>query len=390
MNAREASRRSAHRPTLRVAMLPMLPSLNAATRAFCERPLHYLAAFGISGRLFEPSGNRTYRWLQRPGSRLRLPLAAAYWYTVALPRRLGQLVRVLGYDVVFIQRSLLRSSSPPILEAALWLLAGRLLGRRIVYHCDDALHTVARPGFYRARFRMADWVMTGSGEVAGFAATVNPRVWRFDAPLEIDRYPVKRHHATRPVTIGWVGNYAEEYLTPVLDALACVCQRLPARVKVISGQPFEARELGDRLTWEPWSLERRFSLFADLDIGIMPLADTPYNRGKEAYKLKEYMAAGLPVICSPVGHNLQVMEHGRVGYFARTRQEWVDHLVRLIEDPELRARLGGAGRALAEERYAFPLQARRLAAFLWAVGGDQDRQEARAVGAGGVRDLSEP
>jgi glycosyltransferase involved in cell wall biosynthesis len=360
-------------------MVAMLPSVNAATRAFCQRPLHYLAAFGISGRVFTPSGNRAYQLLQRPGGRWRRPLAAVYWYCVALPRRLGQLISVLGYDVIFIQRSLLRSSSPPILEAVLWLLAGRVLGRRIVYHCDDALHTVSRPGWYRARFRMAHWVMTGSSEVADFATAVNPRVWRFDAPLETDRYPVKGHRPTSQVVIGWVGSYAEEYLTPVLGALAHVCRQAPARVKVVSGQRFEAAELGDRLTWEPWSLERRFSLFADFDIGIMPLTDTPYNRGKEAYKLKEYMAAGLPVVCSPVGHNSQVIEDGVTGYFARSEQEWIAHLVRLAEDPGLRATLGGAGRRLAEERYAFPARARRLAQFLLTVAAE--RRRLRLIGA---------
>jgi glycosyltransferase involved in cell wall biosynthesis len=354
---------------LRVAMLPMLPRLNAATRAFCERPLHYLGAHGISGRLFEPSSNRLYRWLQHPQTRWRRPLAALYWYGLVLPQRLGQLVQVLGYDIIFIQRGLLRHRSPPVLEAVLWFLAGRLLGRLIVFHCDDALHAVVRPNWYRARCRMADWVVTGSDEVASFARTVNPNVWRFGAPIEVDRYPVKRHHATAPVTIGWVGNHAEECLMPVVAALARVCQQRRARVKVISDRPFEPPQLGDQVVWEPWSLDRRFSLFAELDIGIMPLMDTPYDRGKEAYKLKEYMAAGIPVVCSPVGQNREVVEHATVGYFARTEQEWVEHLVRLIDDADLRASLGSEGRRLAEARYAFPLQARRLAAFLWAIAG---------------------
>jgi glycosyltransferase involved in cell wall biosynthesis len=351
--------------TLRVAMLPMLPTVNAATRAFCERPLHYLADHGIVGRLFEPSSNRLYRWLNRPRSRFRRPLAAIYWYGMVLPRRLIQLPQVLSYDIIFIQRGLLRHRSLPVLEAVLWLLGGRLLGRRIVYHCDDALHEVVQPGRYRVRFRLADWVVTGNREVAEFAHTVNSKVWRFDAALEVDRYPTKRHPDADPVVVGWVGHGAEKYLRPVLGALRHVCRERPVWIKVVSDRRLEAPELGDRLIWEPWSLERRFALFADFDIGIMPLADTPYDRGKEAYKLKEYMATGLPVVCSPVGHNLEVVEHGTVGFFAGTEQEWVDYLIRLADDPDLRARLGVAGRRIVEQRYSFPARARDMAEFLW-------------------------
>jgi glycosyltransferase involved in cell wall biosynthesis len=360
-------RSAAQADVLRVAMLPILPTVNAATRAFCERPLQYLAEYGISGTLFEPSSNRTYRLFQRAGSRWRKPLAVGYWYGLVVPRRLAQLVRVLAYDVAFIQRGLLRHRSPPILESLLWLMAGRLLGRCIIYHCDDALHTVATPTWYRARFRMANWVITGNDEVATFARSVNRNVWQFEAPLEVDRYPVKQHHSKRPTTIGWVGNNAEEYLSPLIGALHHVCRRRTALVKVVSDRRFEAPELGDQLVWEPWDLEHRFSLFADFDIGIMPLADTAYDRGKEAYKLKEYMAAGLPVVCSPIGRNCEVVQDGRVGYFAHTEQDWIDCLLRLIDDAELRAQLGTVGRKHAEERYAFPLQAERLSAFLWAI-----------------------
>ena len=139
------------------------------------------------------------------------------------------------------------------------------------------------------------------------------------------------------------------------------------RVKVVSGRPFRLPELGERSVWEPWSPGRRFAVFGDLDIGIMPLADEPYQRGKEAFKLKEYMAAGVPVVCSPVGHNRQVVQHGVVGFFAHSEHEWVRHLERLIDEPELRARHGRAGRQVAETTFDYPGHARRFGEFLWAV-----------------------
>jgi len=367
MNGRSGSRPTARTP--RVAMIPLLPSMNAATRTFCCTPLEYLAEHGITGAVLPPSGNGVYQWLQRPESRFRVLFAALYWYGLVAPRRLLHIARALRYDVIFVQRGMLRYASAPVLEALLWLSAGKLLGRKIVYHCDDALHTVANPRYYRARCRMADWVVTGSDEVASFARSVNPRVWRFSAPLEVRRYPVKRHGSDgeRALVIGWVGTLANNSLPMVTGALERVCRERPVRVKVVSDRPFHAAGFGQRLEWEPWSVDRRFSVFEDLDIGIMPLADGPYERGKEAFKLKEYMAAGLPVVCSPVGQNRSVVEHGVVGFFARSERDWVRCLERLIDDPALRAKLGQAGREIAEATFDFPRQARRLGAFLCAI-----------------------
>jgi glycosyltransferase involved in cell wall biosynthesis len=362
---RRGSRPANGAQTLRVAMIPMLPEHNAATRAFCQTPLEQLAARGVTGRVFAPSSDRVYRLLNRPHSRARVLLSGLYWYGLVLPRRIVQVALAARFDVVFIQRGMLRYASMPVLEALVWLVAGKLAGKTILYHCDDALHTVASPRYYRARFRMADWVITGSDEVAAFAASVNPRVWRFSAPIDVRRYPVRRH---RPgaCTIGWVGTLPGDSLRLVTEALAAVCRRRDVRVKVVSAQPFRSDHLGGDLVWEQWSPGRRFAVFADIDIGIMPLADEPYQRGKEGLKLKEYMAAGLPVVCSPVGMNCQIVAHGVVGYFARSEQEWVQYLERLVDDPELRTRLGRAGRRLAEATFDQDEQMRRLGGFLHA------------------------
>ena len=347
-------------------MIPMLPGDNAATRTFCHGPLEHLASNGVTGRVFAPSSDRAYRLLNRTNSRARLLLAAVYWYGLVLPRRILHLASALRFDIIFVQRGMLRYASPPVFEALLWLVAGKLARRTILYHCDDALHTVANPRYYRARFRMADWVITGSEEVATFANSVNPRVWRYSAPIEVPRYPVKQHRG-RAKTIGWVGTLPNDSLPLVSGALAKVCQERDVCVKVVSAQPFRMPELGERSLWEPWSPGSRFSVFGDLDIGIMPLADEPYQRGKEGFKLKEYMAAGLPVVCSPVGHNRQIVEHGVAGYFAQSEHEWVRQLERLIDDPELRAQLGRAGRHIAETMFDHPRHMRRLCRFLQAV-----------------------
>jgi glycosyltransferase involved in cell wall biosynthesis len=362
--------RGASRPgagTLRIAMFPMLPTINAATRAFCERPLLYLAPHGITGRIFSPAPNRAFEWLLRPGKPLRIVRAAIYWYLLVFPRRLVQICRAMTYDVVFIQRSMFRMKSRPILERLTSLVIGKLLHKSIVYHCDDALYTVADARRFRSRFQLADCVLTGNAEIAKFATTVNPNVVHYDGAIEVSRYPVKKHVQEQPIVMGWVGHRGNTVLKSVLPVLKRVCEAENAILKVVSDVPLKANDLDGRLIFERWTLDREFELFAEFDIGIMPLEDTPYNRGKEAYKIKEYMAAGLPVVCSPVGHNVTVMEEGVTGFFARNEEEWIKHLTRLIREPDLRAEIGAAGRRLVEERYASSVQADRFAGLLKAL-----------------------
>ncbi len=343
---------------LRVAFMPMLPQENAATRAFCARPLPYLSEHGIDGDLLLPSGNRAYRvLLGRPGVLGKLA-GAAYWYGIVLPRRLVQILRAGAYDVVFVQRSLFRQASPPVLEALV-----RLTGRRLVVHCDDAAYAVARPLWTRLRFRLAHLVLTGNDAVAAYARNAGAEVAILPGALEPTRYRVREHEQRRPVVIGWAGHYPE-LLRPIVPALAHVCRDGAAIVHVVGDRPFSAPLLGDALRFERWSLEREHALFNDFDIGIMPLPDDEFSRGKEAFKLKEYMAAGLPVVASPVGHNVHVVEHGVTGFLADDVESWREYLTLLVELVELRAELGAAGRRVVEARYSLPLVARELGAQL--------------------------
>jgi len=350
-----------------VAFFGLMPADNAATRIFCVRPLPRLCEQGIEGESFPPSSPAVFHRLRSPRRRLRPLLAALYWYAIVLPARLTQLPRALACNVIFVQRGLLRYRSRPVLEAALWLIGRRLLGRRLVYHLDDALYAVAPSERIAQRCRHADVVLTGNADIAAFARAAGGRVKRLDGWVETSRYRPKRHHDRRPVVIGYTGTFPEHHMAPIAAALREVCGDGRARVRVVSRDPFEVPELEGLLEWERWVPEREFSLFEDFDIGVMPLEDSEYNRAKEAYKIKEYMAAGLPVVCSPVGHNLAVVDDEVDGLHAATDRDWVRQLSRLVEDVELRASLGAAGRRTVEQRYEAGRQTQRLGELLWEV-----------------------
>jgi glycosyltransferase involved in cell wall biosynthesis len=162
------------------------------------------------------------------------------------------------------------------------------------------------------------------------------------------------------VRLGWVGHadnlvYLRD-LEPVFRSLAREFPELTLRV--VSSQPY--RESALPVENVTWSLDQESACFGGFDVGLMPLSDDPWSRGKCAYKALEYMAAGLPAVCSPVGMTREVVRDGETGFLAGDPAAWEDALRRLIRDPALRARMGEAGRAAVGECYSLPLMADRL------------------------------
>lgn len=340
---------------LRVAFFAMFPEDNMATWTFCRWPVEHSGELGIHGRMCPPSSPDLHLRMNADELPLRKLRMLIYWYLIVLPRRIGQLLLTRRYDVALVQRGLLHPKSKPMLER---LLAR--FGPPIAYHLDDALW-VLKPRAYRRRIKLSRRVITGSGTVASYARDLGAQVSIVEYPVEVGRYPVRTHDDAESVAIGWVGARSQDYLLPVLPAVLDVCRETGARLKVVGGQSRpRLGAIDEFMDWEPWDPERKFLLLAGIDIGILPLQDTELHRGKEPFKLKEYMACGVPVVASPVGHVPKVMTEGQEGFFATDQAQWTERLLELAAQPQLRTRMGGRGRALIERSYGFDSQMAKL------------------------------
>jgi glycosyltransferase involved in cell wall biosynthesis len=339
------------RRTVKVAFFPMHPVDDRASGTFCALPAARSADRGVVGKVFAPSSPELYEALYRRKSRGWRIRAGIYWYLIVLPRRMVQLLRARKYDVIFVQRSMFRWRSPPVTE---WL-ARRLTGLPLAYHLDDGIWLAARQRWSEARCRLSTTVVTGNEVIAAFAEGVGTPVSPIEYAVDAAAYPVKRHEQRSPVAIGYTGIAPEEHLGPIAEPLRAVCEATGARLKVVGGlQRPDLGSLDPHLDWRRWDPADEYSWAADFDIGVMPLSDTELHRTKEPLKIKEYMAAGLPIVLSPVGHNRRVVTDGREGFFATSSDEWRDRLERLVNDPQLRVELGANGRSLVLERYDLP------------------------------------
>jgi glycosyltransferase involved in cell wall biosynthesis len=253
---------------------------------------------------------------------------------------------------------------------------GPLRGRGpLIYDFDDAVMFQARrparvhPGRARRFARTvngAGLVLAGSPVLADHAREAGARrVEVVPTGLDTARYPPKEAYATANAPrLVWIGSRSTlKQLARLRPALEAVGRAVPgARLRVVADAPLAV----DGLEVEnvPWSREAEGRLLAECDVGIAPLPDTPYTRGKCGFKVVQYMAAGLPVVASPVGVQADYVRPEESGLHADGEAEWVEAIRRLAGDAVLRERMGRAGRARAEAAFDFRVLAPRVEALV--------------------------
>ena len=183
--------------------------------------------------------------------------------------------------------------------------------------------------------------------------------------IDLKRYPIPIFDQLAVNTIPCVGWIGQRSTAPFLSQLATVFQKLiterSARFVAIG---IDADSFGLPMSSVPWTENTEVASICNLDIGIMPLVDEPFARGKCGYKLIQYMACGLPVVASPVGVNCQIVEHGVNGFLADTPDDWLSALRALATDPDMRKRMGQAGRRKVEQEYCLQVTGYKLAELL--------------------------
>jgi glycosyltransferase involved in cell wall biosynthesis len=168
----------------------------------------------------------------------------------------------------------------------------------------------------------------------------------------------------RELVVGWIGSPTTfPYLEQLAGVLREVAARRPFTLKV-SGAGQAVRFPGLRVVDVPWSLANEVDLFNTCDVGVYPLTDDDWARGKCGFKAIQFMACGVPVVAAAVGVNREIVADGQNGFLAASPAEWVEKIERLLSDAALRTRFAAAGRRTIEESYSIKVTASQLAAVL--------------------------
>jgi glycosyltransferase involved in cell wall biosynthesis len=287
-----------------------------------------------------------------------------FWGVSNLSERAVDTARSFGYDLAFFQRELFST----------FVTWEHLAKRPRVFDVDDAVWVHRRGDFARRLARLCDHVICGNCFLAEEFSRWNPNISILPTPVDVHRFcPRGTQNDAEQLIIGWMGlssNLVSLY--QIEKALGELLRRYPATtLRIVSGEAPQFRSLpGDQVEYIRWTPENEARTMQEMTIGIMPLEDTVSSRGKCSYKMLLYMACGIPVVVSPVGMNVEVLEKGEVGFGASTECEWVEHLDTLLRDPALRLRMGEAGRKVVMENYSVEVLAPQLARTLRSVSGD--------------------
>jgi hypothetical protein len=256
--------------------------------------------------------------------------------------------RAVGFDGVFLHKKKLNFFD------ALWL---RHYAQKIIYDFDDAVmysdNTPEKPCRKRLKsfqrtVKLADMVIAGNSYLAEHAKRLNPNVEILPTGLDTNMYKVNAGLKNDgKICFVWIGSKSTlRYLAeikPVLEEIGSRFHNLILRI--ISNEFLDLQNMP--VEKRRWSEQTQVIDLVTSDIGLAPLPDNRFTRGKCGFKILQYAAAELPVVASPVGVNAQYVRHGITGLFATNAQEWVDRISRLIEDPQLRKKMGQEGKAHA-------------------------------------------
>ena len=273
------------------------------------------------------------------------------------------------YDAILIQKALFSFPVPRLL---------RRYRHKIFFDFDDAIFTLENPGaswINRLRTRRrasglpamlqcAHHAIVENAYTAGFATRFCPAVSQITGPIDTARYVPAAKSQKKKAVLGWIGSQTTtRYLDLIRCPLTILARRYPhLELHLIGAGDFDIDAVP--VTRTSWALETEVGLMQTFDIGLMPLPDDPFTRGKGGYKLLQYMAVGLPVVASPVEINREIVAHGETGFLAETDAEWIAFLGKLIDDKALCNRMGMAGRARVVAHYALEKSSEQLLGLL--------------------------
>ncbi len=349
---------------MNILLLSRYGNLGASSRIRFYQYLPYLREQGVEVMVAPLLSDNYLRDLYA-GKRLgAVSVLAAY------TRRIRTLMRRRRFDLLWIEYELF-----PWLPSWLESLALPKPTRYLVDY-DDAifhrygLHTnplVRRMLGHKIDdlMRRASMVVVGNEYLRDHAIAAGAeQVEMLPTVVDAARYQPKYSTRHDAVTIGWIGSPStRRYLQIVLGAISRLQQMgKPIRLIVVGGDLPVSDNLP--IVNMEWSEAGEVGMIQSFDVGIMPLLDSPWERGKCGYKLIQYMACGKPVVASPVGVNRKIVEHGTNGFLAGNEEEWVSYLSRLIEDPILRTEMGKKGRARVESEFSLELASPRLLSLM--------------------------
>lgn len=339
---------------MRILFWVPYPTEGASNRYRVEQYLPHLKKAGIDFVLKPFWSSSAYRILYRNGNHL----AKCYYFILGTVFRLFDLAMIFRYDLIFIHRE-----TYPI-GGAFFESILSILKKPFIFDFDDAIFLPAtsnsnnfierykRPDKVARIIKMSKHVIAGNAYLADFARSYNSFVSIIPTPIDTDKYFPIKNNGKGEVVIGWIGSITTLSFVEMMKGVFVELSKRFSYIKFkIVGGNFSITGLSNIIS-KPWSLNSELEDLMSFDIGIMPMPDNEWTKGKCGFKATLYMSMGIPCVCSSVGVNKEIIADGVDGFLANSEEEWVDKLSELIKDQKLRNTIGMSARVTVEERYS--------------------------------------
>jgi len=344
---------------MRILFIVPYPTEGPSSRFRVEQYLPVLKAKGIDYTVRPFYNTYIYKMLYKKGNLFRKSFSFLFF---AL-RRSRDVFCAKFYDIIFIHRE-----AYPF-PGAFFERLFRLFGKKVIYDFDDSVF-LKKPAKIRYILRKSDTVIAGNNFLKQYASRYNNNTVVFPTCINTLIYcPKPKSLDFKKVIIGWIGTSSTSIY---LDLLRNVYRALSGKYKddiecrIVGGHLANS---GPRLVYKDWSLQSEVSELQEFDIGVMPLFDNDWAKGKCAFKIIQYMAIGIPTVASSVGMNKEVISDGKDGFLVSTEDEWISRLSTLIEDKALRQNLGRQAREKARGLYSVEANEKKFIDIIRNTGG---------------------
>jgi glycosyltransferase involved in cell wall biosynthesis len=353
---------------LKILFICPYPLQKAPSQRFrFEQYLNQLSAAGFAITVSPFFNGSVYNSLHTANSRRSkiIPILESFI------RRFALLFRVSEYDFVFIHREA-APVGPPVIE---WAIA-KLFKKKIIYDFDDAIWTTDKTSepaiekLLRWRIKVKSiclWsykVSCGNAYLASYALVFNANT--IVNPTTIDLAAtngVWRKAPHRPLTIGWTGSSSTlKYLEEFEPVLLAIENEFPSVYFVFIADRRPKLRL-QNMIFKYWNVDSELQDLAEIDIGIMPLPDDEWTKGKCGFKALQYMSLEIPAVVSAVGVNSLLIQNNQNGFICHSNEEWLKALRILILDETLRKRIGKAGKKTVQDHYSVESNSENFLSF---------------------------
>jgi glycosyltransferase involved in cell wall biosynthesis len=341
-------------------ILILCPSPRGTAAAQRLKYEQYLYLLEREGYMFTISGFQTRRFwkiIHKPGN---IP-EKIFWTWIGYVKRIFDLVRAPFYDAVFVTIW----ATPigfPVYEHLL-----RFFNKRLIYDLDDMMflkkiNHVKENFFQRLKgkkkplvlMKHAKYVIVCTPKLEEVAMALNKykRVIDISSTFNTERFkPVPGYRKNELTTIGWTGTHSTiPFLESLQPVLARVSKQRNIRLMVIANKKYNMKDVPTEFVF--WREETEVQDLQNIEIGLYPIRTDEWSLGKSSLKALTYMAIAIPFVATAYGTNFRIMEHGVQGFMALSEEEWTESIIRLIDDVELRKRMGLAGRRRVEDLYS--------------------------------------